>query len=218
MQIAFLLFDEITALDAVGPYDVLNRMPEAQTVFVAERPGRIETEAGTLSLVATHSLADVPRPDILVVPGGDGTRSLLSNEPVLQWVRDVHWTTTWTTSVCSGALVLAAAGLLNGLPATTHWMARDELAELGAIPVAERVVEEGKIMTAAGVSAGIDMALTLVQRIYGDELSQAIQLGIEYDPAPPFNSGSPEKADPNIVRAVVRAVNSKREARVEATG
>jgi transcriptional regulator GlxA family with amidase domain len=207
MQIAFLLFDELTALDAVGPYDVLNRIPGAETVFVAERPGQFETEAGTLSLVASHSLSDVPSPEILVIPGGDGTRALMTREPVLEWVRSVHPTSTWTTSVCTGSLVLAAAGLLDGIPAATHWMAREELGELGAIPTAERIVEHGKIVTAAGVSAGIDMALTLVQRMYGDELSQAIQLGIEYDPQPPFDAGSPEKADPNVV-AAVRAFRS----------
>jgi putative intracellular protease/amidase len=202
MQIAFLLFDELTALDAVGPYDVLNRIPGSETVFVAEQPGQFETEAGTLSLVASHALRDVPRPDILVIPGGDGTRRLLTREPVLDWVRDVHRTSSWTTSVCTGSLVLAAAGILDGLPATTHWMARDELAALGAVPMPDRIVEQGKIMTAAGVSAGIDMALTLTQRIHGDSLAEAIQLGIEYDPQPPFDSGSPEKAHPKLVAAL----------------
>src|SRR3954453_15470959 len=120
MQIAFLLFDELTALDAVGPYDVLNRIPGAETVFVAERPGQFETEAGTLSLVASHSLSDVPSPEILVIPGGDGTRALMTRGPVLEWVRSVHPTSTWTTSVCTGSLVLAAAGLLDGIPAATH--------------------------------------------------------------------------------------------------
>jgi putative intracellular protease/amidase len=203
MQIAFLLFDELTALDAVGPYDVLNRIPGAETVFVAEQPGRFETEAGTLSLVASHSLTDVPNPDVVVVPGGTGTRPLLDRDPVLRWVRDAHETSKWTTSVCTGSLVLAAAGILDGLPATTHWAARDELRQLGAVPSSDRVVEQGKILTAAGVSAGIDMALTLTQRMFGDELAQAIQLGIEYDPQPPFDSGSLEKADPQVVDAVM---------------
>ena len=199
MQVAFLLFDELTALDAVGPYDVFNRIPGAETVFVAEEPGQFQTEAGGLVLAASNSLDDVTSPDVLVVPGGNGTRPLLTNDTVLDWVRSVHETTTWTTSVCTGSLVLAAAGLLDGAPATTHWMAREELAALGAVPTAERVVEYGKIVTAAGVSAGIDMALTLTQRMNGDEIAQAIQLGIEYDPQPPFDSGSPEKADPKLV-------------------
>jgi putative intracellular protease/amidase len=202
MQIAFLLFEQLTALDAVGPYDVLNRIPGSDTVFVAEEPGQFATEAGSLMLTATAALEEVKAPDILVVPGGDGTRALLNNDAVLDWIRSVHETTTWTTSVCTGSLVLAAAGLLDGAPATTHWMAREELAELGAIPSAERVVEHGKIVTAAGVSAGIDMALTLTQRMLGDGVAQAIQLGIEYDPQPPFDAGSPEKADERIVAAL----------------
>ena len=202
MQIAFLLYDGITALDAIGPYDVLNRLPAADVVFVAEQPGTVTTEAGSLSLVATHSLDAVREPDVLVVPGGLGNRKLLEHEPLLDWIRTVHDTTTWTTSVCTGSLLLAAAGILDGVPATTHWMAFDELARLGAQPVAERVVEHGKIVTAAGVSAGIDMALLLAQRIAGDRVAQAIQLGIEYDPAPPFDSGSPEKAPAEVVALV----------------
>jgi transcriptional regulator GlxA family with amidase domain len=205
MQIAFLLYEGFTSLDAIGPYDVLNRIPGAEAVFVAEQRGPVTTEAGSLSLVASHALEAVPSPDILVVPGGYGNRALLEHEPLLGWIRRAHETTTWTTSVCTGSLLLAAAGLLDGVPATTHWLAFDALARLGADPVAERVVEHGKIITAAGVSAGIDMALALAQRIGGDGLAQAIQLGIEYDPDPPFDCGSPEKAPPAIVELVRRA-------------
>ena len=211
MQIAYLLYDRFTALDITGPHEVLNSVPGNESIFVAERAGPIRNESDTLSLVADASLAEVPNPDILVVPGGYGTRALLEHEPLLGWIREVHEITTWTTSVCTGALLLAAAGLLDGVPATTHWLARDLLAQLGAKPVAERVVEHGKIVTAAGVSAGIDMALTLVQRINGDEVAQAVQLGIEYDPEPPLDSGSPEKAPEPVVELVTAAFEAQGE-------
>jgi transcriptional regulator GlxA family with amidase domain len=211
MQIAYLLYDRFTALDITGPHEVLNSVPGNESIFVAERAGPIRNESDTLSLVADASLAEVPNPDILVVPGGYGTRALLEHEPLLGWIREVHETTTWTTSVCTGALLLAAAGLLDGAPATTHWLARDLLAQLGAKPVAERVVEHGKIVTAAGVSAGIDMALTLVQRINGDEVAQAVQLGIEYDPEPPLDAGSPEKAPEPVVELVTAAFEAQGE-------
>jgi putative intracellular protease/amidase len=205
MQIAYLLYDRFTALDITGPHDVLNSVPGNEAVFVAEEPGPIRNESDTLSLVADASIDEVKSPDILVVPGGFGTRALLDHEPILSWLRDVHESSTWTTSVCTGSLLLAAAGILDGAPATTHWLARDLLKELGAIPVSERVVEHGKIVTAAGVSSGIDMALGLVQRINGEEVAQAVQLGIEYDPEPPLDAGSPEKAPAPIVEAVTAA-------------
>jgi putative intracellular protease/amidase len=204
MQIAYLLYDRFTALDIVGPHEVFNSVPGNESIFVAEEAGPVRNESDTLSLVADASIEEVTTPDVLVIPGGFGTRALLDHEPLLEWIRDVHETSSWTTSVCTGALLLAAAGLLDGVPATTHWLARELLAELGGNPVEERVVEHGKIVTAAGVSAGIDMALTLVQRINGDEVAKAVQLGIEYDPMPPLDAGSPEKAPKEIVE-VVRA-------------
>jgi transcriptional regulator GlxA family with amidase domain len=202
MQVAYLLYDRFTALDIVGPHDVLNSVPGNESIFVAEQPGPIRNESDTLSLVADASLEEVPSPDIVVVPGGFGNRMLLEHEPLHDWIRSAHETSTWTTSVCTGSLLLAAAGLLDGAPATTHWLAREVLAGLGAKPVAERVVEHGKIITAAGVSSGIDMALELVTRINGKEVAQAVQLGIEYDPEPPHDAGSPEKAPPEIVELV----------------
>lgn len=205
MQIAFVLYAGFTALDITGPYDVLRNLPDAEPVFVAGRTGPVRNESGTLALVADRSLEEVTAPEIVVVPGGFGTRLLLEDEPLLNWLRTVHLSTTWTTSVCTGSLLLAAAGLLDGAPATTHWLARETLASLGAEPVAERVVRDGKIITAAGVSAGIDMALRLVQLTCGDEAAQAIQLGIEYDPDPPFDAGSPEKAPAAVVATVTRA-------------
>ena len=177
-------------------------MPDVESIFVAEKAGPIRNESDTLSLVADASIDEVPNPDVFVIPGGFGTRALLQHEPLLDWIRGAHETSEYTTSVCTGTLLLAGAGLLNGLPATTHWLARDLLAELGAEPVPERVVEQGKIITAAGVSAGIDMALRLVQIKYGDEVAQAVQLGIEYDPEPPVDAGSPEKAPKEIVDLV----------------
>jgi transcriptional regulator GlxA family with amidase domain len=209
MQIAYLLYDRFTALDIVGPHEVLNSVPGNESIFVAEEAGPVRNESNTLSLVADASIDEVTEPDILVVPGGFGTRALLDHEPLLGWIREVHETTTWTTSVCTGALLLAAAGLLDGIPATTHWLARDLLAELGAEPVPDRVVQQGKIVTAAGVSSGIDMALWLVQQINGDEVAQAVQLGIEYDPEPPLDAGSPEKAPQPIVEVVTAAFRAQ---------
>ncbi len=205
MQIAFVLFDGFTALDVTGPYDVLNALPHSEPVLVAEQRGPVANESRTLSLVADRSLAEVSSPEILVVPGGLGTRVLLEHEPLLSWLREVHENTTWTTSVCTGSLLLAAAGILDGARATTHWLAREQLAALGVEVVPERVVEDGKIVSGAGVSAGIDMALALVQRMYGKEAAEAIQLGIEYDPHPPVDSGSPDCARPEIVATVTAA-------------
>jgi putative intracellular protease/amidase len=210
MQIAYLLYDRFTALDITGPHDVFNSVPGNESIFVAEKAGPIRNESDTLSLVADATLDEVTSPDIVVVPGGFGNRALLEHEPLHDWIRTVHENTTWTTSVCTGSLLLAAAGLLDGAPATTHWLARDLLAELGARPVPDRVVQHGKIVTAAGVSSGIDMALTLVQRINGDDVAKAVQLGIEYDPQPPLDSGSPEKA-PEPVVELVRAAFAAQE-------
>jgi putative intracellular protease/amidase len=201
MEIAIPIFDRFTALDAVGPYEVLSRLPDARVRFVAQEPGPKQTETGMLTLTAEAALHEVPNPDVLVVPGGFGTRPLMEDEDVLDWIRGVHETSQWTTSVCTGSLLLAAAGLLDGLEATSHWGALDVLAQFGAKPTQRRVVEQGKIITAAGVSSGIDMALTLAARIAGDDVAQAIQLGIEYDPQPPFDSGSLAKAPENVKQA-----------------
>lgn len=211
MQIAFLLYDGFTALDITGPHETLNGVPGHEIVFVAEQPGPVWNESRTLQMVAHKSIRDVPSPDVIVVPGGLGTRAVLDHEPLLEWLRSAHETSTWTTSVCTGSLLLAAAGILDGKDATTHWLARDTLGELGAKAVPDRVVEVGRVMTAAGVSSGIDMGLTLIQRMYGDEASQAVQLGIEYDPEPPFDSGAPEKAHESI-RELVTTVFTAQEA------
>jgi transcriptional regulator GlxA family with amidase domain len=198
--VAIPIFDGLTALDAIGPYEVLARLPDAEVRFCAAEPGPKRTEDGFLSLTADHALADVKAPDVVVVPGGRGAR-VGDHAELLDWLRASHETSDWTTSVCTGALLLGAAGLLQGKRATTHWMFLEQLREHGAEPVSERVVEEGKIITAAGVSAGIDMALTLAGRIAGDEVGQAIQLAIEYDPEPPYDAGSVTKASREVVEA-----------------
>jgi len=215
MQIAILLYDDMTALDAIGPYEVLARLPGAEVRFVAETPGPIRMETRALALMADYAVDQIAAADILVVPGGYGDVKVRRNPRLLEWVRAIHATTQWTTSVCTGALILAAAGLLRGLPATTHFAAMDTLRELGAEPTSQRVVRAGKIVTAAGVSSGIDMALTLVQLIAGDDLAQGIQLGIEYDPQPPFDAGSPEKAPAHVV-AMVRSFMDAETQRAEA--
>jgi putative intracellular protease/amidase len=199
MKIAILLYERLTALDAIGPYEVLSRLPGASVTFVAAEPGPVRTDNGMLTLLAERSIEDVADPDIVLLPGGPGEVAARAGSGVLEWVRAAHETTTWTTSVCTGSLILAAAGLLEGRRATSHWLALEELGRLGAVAVSDRVVFDGKIVTAAGVSAGIDMALALAARIAGEEVAQAIQLSIEYDPQPPFDAGSPEKAPPAIV-------------------
>ncbi len=199
MQIAILLFDRFTALDAVGPYQVFSKLPGADVVFTAEQAGPVADDRNILSLSAPAVLADVPHPDVLVLPGGPGQSDQMNDGPLHEWLRAADQASTWTTSVCTGSLILAAAGLLAGRRATSHWLALDELAALGVTPVSERVVFDGKYVTAAGVSAGLDMGLTLAGRIAGDEVAQAIQLGIEYDPQPPYDAGSPDRAPAAVV-------------------
>ncbi|MFI6770378.1 DJ-1/PfpI family protein [Streptomyces sp. NPDC050355] len=199
MQIAILLYDRFTALDAIGPYDTLSRLPGAETVFVGERSGTYRNEVGSLGLVADATLSEVTAPDILVVPGGPGQLAQMDDGPLHDWIRAVDAGTTWTTSVCTGSLILGAAGLLKGRRATSHWLALDQLPALGAEPTGERVVFDGKYVTAAGVSSGIDMGLALLGRIAGDTTAQAIQLGIEYDPQPPYDAGAPDKAPAEVV-------------------
>ncbi|QNP66452.1 DJ-1/PfpI family protein [Streptomyces genisteinicus] len=199
MQIAIPLFDRFTALDAVGPYEMLCRLPGSEVVLVADRAGPVTNDRGDLSLVATASFDAVRRPDVVVVPGGPGQHARMDDEALLGWLRAADATTTWTTSVCTGSLLLGAAGLLKGREATSHWLALDVLASLGARPTGRRVVTDGKYVTAAGVSSGIDMGLTLVGRIAGDDHARAVQLLTEYDPQPPYDAGAPGKAPAHLV-------------------
>jgi putative intracellular protease/amidase len=199
MQIAIVLYDRFTALDAVGPYETLGRLPDSEVVFVAERAGPVRTDNGNLALIAAKTFAEVPHPDVVVVPGGPGQTPQMANRALLDWIRVADATSTWTTSVCTGSLLLAAARLLEGRRATSHWLALDELRKFGAEPTGQRVVTDGKYVTAAGVSSGIDMGLALLGRIAGDAVAQAVQLGIEYDPQPPYDAGSPQKAPAEVV-------------------
>jgi transcriptional regulator GlxA family with amidase domain len=203
VQITFALYPGFTALDFVGPYQVLSNVPGTTTTIAAAEAGTVSDDNGLLHLRIDAALADTPTPDILLVPGGPvaNVNAAIATS-LVDWVRDAHEHTTWTTSVCTGSLVLGAAGLLEGLPATTHWLSYDDLAAYGASPTEQRVVIDGKIATAAGVSSGIDLALTLVGKQWGDDLAQSLQLAIEYDPQPPYDSGAPSKAPAPIVELV----------------
>jgi transcriptional regulator GlxA family with amidase domain len=209
MQIAILLYDRFTALDAIGPYEVLSRVPGASLSFIAAEAGPVRTDNGVLTVLAERTLAELERPDILLVPGGPGEVAARAGGPMLEWLRRADETSTWTTSVCTGSLVLGAAGLLEGRRATTHWLALETLSGLGAEPIAERVVFDGKLVTAAGVSAGIDMSLSLVERIAGRRVAEAIQLGIEYDPQPPFDAGSLDKAPAPVAEFMISLYNGR---------
>jgi putative intracellular protease/amidase len=217
MDIIIPIYDDFTALDAVGPYEVLSRL--GGTVrFVAPQAGPVRTDNGMLHLVAEAAMDEISRADILVVPGGVATRVYMEDPFWLDWIRRVDATTTWTTSVCTGSLLLGAAGLLKGLRATTHWLEMETLRQFGAEPTGERVVFQGKVVTAAGVSSGIDMALALAARIAGEDVAKAIQLGIEYDPQPPFDCGSVDKAPAELVERFREAVGARMQAARERAG
>lgn len=199
MRIAVPIFEGVTALDAVGPYEVLQRLPEAGVVFVGHRLGEVRTDNGFLGLTVDRRFGQLPDPEIVLVPGGIGTRALVKDDAILDWIRTAHQTSLLTTSVCTGSLLLAAAGIMAGLRATTHFSARHLLAKYGAIPVEDRVVEEGKIITAAGVSSGIDMALMIAERLTDETTAKALQLMIEYDPQPPHDAGALHKVDSAVL-------------------
>jgi transcriptional regulator GlxA family with amidase domain len=204
IQVVIPVFPRFTALDGIGPYEVLQRVPEVDVTFIGHERGEVRTENGLLGVIRDGSFEDHPEPDVVVFPGGIGTRALTTDERVLQWLRDAHRTTRYTTSVCTGSIVLGAAGLLDGLTATTHWACYDELAATGAEPVATRVVEhlDRRIITAAGVSSGIDMALRLLELLFDRTAAEASQLMIEYDPQPPFDAGARHKVGRDVVGRV----------------
>ena len=208
MEIVVLLFDSINALDVVGPCEILSKIPNTSIKYAAKKPGPKVTDVQA-KLIADYALADISKPDIVLIPGGPGIKSLTSNKEVIDWINDCHKNTKWTVSVCTGALLLGAAGILKGLQATTHWSSLPALENFGAKPQRKRVVIDGKVITCAGVSAGIDMALTLTSLIAGQTTAQAIQLAIEYDPAPPFDAGSPDKAPKEILEMVVRKIDTR---------
>jgi putative intracellular protease/amidase len=213
LTIAIPLFDQLTALDGIGPYEVLQRLPGATVTFVAERTGEFRTDNGFLGLNADATYDEVATPDVIVVPGGVGTRAVVADDdhPMVDWVRNAHRTTRFTTSVCTGSHVLAKAGLLDGLTATTHWSAYDGLEKLGATPTPQRVVEhlDQRVITAAGVSSGIDMALRLSELLVDADAAKAMQLMVEYDPQPPFDAGSVEKAGDAVMTRLIEYAATK---------
>ena len=208
-KIGLVLYPQFTALDIVGPFQTLVDVPGLDVFFVADSVGPVTDHTGRLTLNATHTFSEIETLDVVVVPGGFADREINANNAVVQFVKRIHPTTQWTTSVCTGSIFLAHAGVLHGLVATTHWGSYDRLTALGAVATSQRVVQVGKVITAAGVSSGIDMGLVLVQQLAGDEIAKAIQLAIEYDPQPPFDSGSPSKATPELV-ALVSEIFSQR--------
>ena len=212
MQVAIPLFPRFTALDAIGPYEVLQRVPSIDVTFVGHQRGEVRSDNGMLGITIDATFEDLANPDVVVFPGGVGTRPLVHDERVLAWVRTAHRSTTYTTSVCTGSLVLGGAGLLKGLTATTHWACYPELEATGATPVADRVVEhlDDRIITAAGVSSGIDMALRLLELLVDRTAAQAAQLMIEYDPQPPFDCGALAKCDDEIVTRVAEYAASRK--------
>jgi transcriptional regulator GlxA family with amidase domain len=205
MQVVIPLFPKFTALDGIGPYEVLQRIPEIDVTFIGHERGEVRSENGFLGITRDATFEEIPEPDVIVFPGGVGTRPLIHDERVLEWVRHAHRTTRFTTSVCTGSLVLAAAGLLNGLTATTHWSAYPILEEHGATVTGTRVVEHlpERIITAAGVSSGIDMTLRLVELLVDATAAKASQLMIEYDPQPPFDCGSVPKSDDVVMTRLI---------------
>jgi putative intracellular protease/amidase len=211
MQIACVLFPRLTALDIIGPYEVLQRLPDATVTFVGHQRGEVRTENGFLGLTVDATFDEMPSPDVVIVPGGVGTRALLDDQPLLDWVRKAHETSRYTTSVCTGAMVLAAAGLLKDMTATTHWATYNELQALGAVPTSQRVVEhlDQRIITAAGVSSGIDMALRLSELLVDRVAAEAMQLAVEYDPQPPFDMGHPERATEEVVLRLIEYTQHK---------
>lgn len=198
MNIVFFFYNNMTALDVIGPHEILARLPGATVQRAAIKAGGILTDSGII-LTADQEISEVSSADVLVIPGAGNAASFREYPHILDWVRTIHATTRWTTSVCTGSLILGAAGILSGIKATSYWAAHDRLSRWGAKPQKSRIVQDGKIITAAGVSAGIDMALVLAEKLCGREIAERLQLGIEYDPDPPFDVGNPDKANPKIV-------------------
>ena len=207
--IGLVLYPKFTALDIVGPFQTLVDVPGFDVFFIADEVGPVEDHTGRLTLSATKSFSEITELDVLVVPGGGADRGIKANDPVVEFIERIHPTTTWTSSVCTGSIFLAHAGILDGLVATTHWASYDRLQALGAIPTETRVVQSGKVITSAGVSSGIDMGLVLVAALVGEDMAKAVQLAIEYDPQPPFDAGAPSKVSPELLELVVAMFNER---------
>jgi transcriptional regulator GlxA family with amidase domain len=208
IAITFLIFDNFTALDVIGPYEILSKIPNSKVYFVGLE-AKNYTDGKGLTIKADYSLEDIKSPDILLIPGGQGIDSLLNDNRLLDWIRNAHKTSKWTTSVCSGALLLASSGILDNKTATTHWNRKEQLRQYGVNVVDERYHKDGKIITSAGVSAGIDMALYLLCLVTNENYAKAVQLGIEYDPSPPFDCGSPGKAPKELLEMVKKKANKR---------
>ena len=208
-SVGLVLYPRFTALDIVGPFQTLVDVPGLNVFFIAAQKGPIVDHTGKLTLEATHSFDEIDSLDVLVVPGGMANRDIDASNGVVQFIKKIHPSTTWTTSVCTGSIFLAHAGVLNGLTATTHWASYDRLQALGAIPTEQRVVTQGKVITAAGVSSGIDMGLVLVAAMEGEDMAKLIQLAIEYDPQPPFDSGAPSKVSPEFKQFALGLFNNR---------
>lgn len=206
--VGLVLYPQFTALDIVGPFQTLVDVPGLDVFFIAAQKGPVVDHSGKFTLEATHSFDEVDSLDVVVVPGGFADRNIDSTNEVVKFIKKIHPTTTWTTSVCTGSIFLAHAGILNGLTATTHWASYDRLGDLGAVPTEQRVITQGKIITAAGVSSGIDMGLVLVAALEGEDMARLIQLAIEYDPQPPFDSGAPSKVTPEFKEFVLSIFNN----------
>ncbi|MDD5008490.1 MAG: DJ-1/PfpI family protein [Syntrophorhabdaceae bacterium] len=198
IRIIILLYDRFTALDAIGPYEVLSRLPGSKIYFTGYEKRKYKDTYG-LELKADYSINEISEAEILLIPGGFGIDNFLKNREIIDWVRKIDRTTSWTVAVCSGSLLLAEAGILDGKNCTTHWRRKEQLRQYNVHIKDDRFVQDGKVITSAGVSAGIDMALYLVSKVAGDDAAKIIQLGMEYDPQPPFDCGSPGKAPPEIL-------------------
>ncbi|MEQ9519741.1 MAG: DJ-1/PfpI family protein, partial [Parvibaculum sp.] len=210
MRIVFFLYDGFTTLDAIGPFETLSRIPGAQVQFVAKQAGLVANDNALIDIYAPLSIDEVESADMLVIPGGFADEAVRNDPHQMNWVRKIATTTKVNASICTGSLIFAAAGLLDGRKATTHWARYDVLKSYGAIPVEERWVDHGDIITAAGVSAGIDMGLHLTARLTSDDYAKALQLAIEYAPEPPFNSGKPSSVEPHIMELVAATMGGDR--------
>jgi transcriptional regulator GlxA family with amidase domain len=215
MKIAYVLYPDFTALDLVGPYEVISRWPDAKVHFIARTLEPVQCDRG-LTVIPTDTPETLPAPDLIVVPGSENPVPVMSDTVLVDWLRRAAPGCQWTASVCTGAGLYAAAGLLEGKTTTTHWGFRDNLRAMGVEVVADRVVWQGNHVSGAGVSAGIDMALSLTERVHGRELAESLQLVIEYDPQPPFDSGSPSKADASTLRLAFRLLLGDRPLRMAA--